>query len=63
MAASLLGIPHVVIQFNLYEHLKKHGVQKYNRSPDNLPLHYIFMISVFSKSIINCLYTFIYSVR
>jgi solute carrier family 25 folate transporter 32 len=50
MIASLLGIPHVIIQFNLYEHLKQYGAEKYNKSVNNLPLHYILGISVISKS-------------
>ncbi len=49
LAASLLGVPHVVIQFNMYEHLKKYGALKYKTNTDNLPLHYIFAISVYSK--------------
>jgi hypothetical protein len=50
MIASLLGIPHVIIQFNIYEHMKKKGSEKYKRSVNNLPLHYILCISLFSKS-------------
>lgn len=50
LMASMLGIPHVVVQFNLYEHLKQWGAKYYNRSINHLPLLYILFISVFSKS-------------
>ena len=30
LGASLLGIPHVIIQFNMYENLKTNLVKKYN---------------------------------
>ena len=50
LVASLLGIPHVIIQFNLYEHLKDYGAKHYNKSKEDLPLRYIFFTSIISKS-------------
>jgi solute carrier family 25 folate transporter 32 len=50
LVASLFGVPHVIVQFNLYEHLKLLAAKKYNKSVDNLPIHVILMNSVLSKS-------------
>jgi solute carrier family 25 folate transporter 32 len=50
LIASLLGIPHVIIQFNGYEHLKKYFAKYYKTSPDFLPIQAIFITSIVSKS-------------
>jgi solute carrier family 25 folate transporter 32 len=50
LVASLFGVPHVIVQFNLYENLKLLAAKKYNKSVDNLPIHVIFMNSVLAKS-------------
>ncbi len=48
--ASILGVPHVIVQFNLYENLKLWAAKETDKSVDNLPIHYIFFTSVVSKS-------------
>lgn len=50
MQATLLGIPHVIIQFNVYEGLKNHFSKKYETKYPELPLYLIFNISIISKS-------------
>jgi hypothetical protein len=49
LVASLLGIPHVIIQFNSYEYLKNYFSAKYHTTQKKLPLLAIFISSIISK--------------
>ncbi len=49
LVASVFGIPHVIIQFNLYETLKHFYSRKYDKDYSELPLDLIFFISIISK--------------
>lgn len=51
LVASVFGIPHVIIQFNIYEFLKVFYTKKYSKEFSDLPLHNIFFISIIAKSI------------
>jgi solute carrier family 25 folate transporter 32 len=51
LGASLLGIPHVIIQFNMYENLKNYFSERYKCRSDDLPIRVIFLTSILSKSI------------
>jgi solute carrier family 25 folate transporter 32 len=50
LGASLLGIPHVIIQFNMYENLKLYFSGKHKNK--EIPIAEIFLIAILSKSII-----------
>lgn len=45
----MLGIPHVVVQFNIYELLKDRFSRELNKSKDHLPMEVIFFTSIISK--------------
>ena len=49
----MLGIPHVIIQFNMYENLKKNYISKNNTNNEEIPIKDIFVISIISKGIFN----------
>lgn len=46
---SFIGIPHVIIQFSLYESLKNMFSRKMNKPIDKIPYHLISISSVISK--------------
>jgi hypothetical protein len=51
--ASFLSCHHSVIQFYLYETLKKKAAVHSNKNKSDLPFYYIMLSSVISKSISN----------